>query len=754
MSRGKLIFNIAQLPTGSYEISGSFFGTASWAESASYALLATSASFASTASQSLLSINTASVNNATITFTKGNATTFPITINNVVNATSASFATNSITATSASYAITASHALNGGGGATIDTSSFVTTSSFNTFTSSIQTQVNSLTAATSSYILASQTSSMLNPYVLTSSTASMTVLSSSFAISASKSSTSSFAISSSYSVTSSYASNTISSSYAVTSSYVLQAVSSSYTTFAQTASYITTAQTASFITASNIFGPYGSNSVISASYSNTSTSASYASNGGVTQLLAGSNITLSPTNGIGQVTITSTGGGPNFNTATGSYGSFYDTTTQTNPVASIPRSMSFNTTDISNGVSISGSTSPYNTYIKTANAGVYNIQFSAQFDRTNSGTDTVYIWLRKNGIDIVETNTSIVLTGTAAANPLVAAWNWFTNSAAGDYYQIMWASGDTHVRLLADNAPTYGPTLPSIILTVNRVDQFLSNTGSFTGSFTGTLTGTASYASQALSASYAETASYVPDYLPLTGGTISGALHQSGTFYPDQINWFSSSIGYNTGSYILTTTANGLTTYANYQDVASTLTPYISTVSSSISASYASQALSSSFASTASYIQTAQTASYVLQAVSASYATTALSSSYAATSSFINPLNQQVVVTGSLRGQVSALTITGGAASVNLSTNNFFTLGLVNGANTVITPTNVNPGQTVNILITQGTLGTGTVSFPGLVKQPSGSLYTGSAVANAVDIVTMVAFDSNTVYVSSVRNMI
>ena len=116
MSRGKLIFNISQLPTGSYEISGSFFGTASWAESASYALRATSASFALTASRSLLSIDTASVNNATITFTKGNATTFPITINNVVNSTSASFATNSTTATSASFALTASYAMNGGGG--------------------------------------------------------------------------------------------------------------------------------------------------------------------------------------------------------------------------------------------------------------------------------------------------------------------------------------------------------------------------------------------------------------------------------------------------------------------------------------------------------------------------------------------------------------------------------------------------------------------------------------------------------------
>ena len=49
--------------------------------------------------------------------------------------------------------------LQGPPGDTIDTGSLVTTSSFNTFTSSIQTEVNSLTAATSSYILISQTGS-------------------------------------------------------------------------------------------------------------------------------------------------------------------------------------------------------------------------------------------------------------------------------------------------------------------------------------------------------------------------------------------------------------------------------------------------------------------------------------------------------------------------------------------------------------------------------------------------------------------
>jgi hypothetical protein len=308
--------------------------------------------------------------------------------------------------------------------------------------------------------------------------------------------TSSVAISASYALTASYLTGTIASaSYAVSASH------------AQTASYVRNA--------------------VSASYATQALSASYALNGGVTQLLAGPNITLSPTNGLGQVTVSATlSGSTIFNTATGSYGSFYDTTTQTNPIANVARSMSFNSTDITNGVSISGSTSPFNTYIKTTNAGVYDIQFSAQLDKTDSGTDEIVIWLRKNGIDLTDTATSVSLVGNNSKN--VAAWNWFVSSAAGDYYQVIWYSPDTNVRLFAEVAGGGHPGIPSVILTANRVDQFLSNTGSFSGSFTGSLTG---------SVTNYETAwtSYTPAWTtdgvtqPVIGnGSVTGAYKQIG----------------------------------------------------------------------------------------------------------------------------------------------------------------------------------------------------------------------------------
>jgi hypothetical protein len=347
------------------------------------------------------------------------------------------------------------------------------------------------------------------------------------------------------------------------------------------------------------------------SYAIQALSASYASNGGVTQLLAGSNITLSPTTGLGQVTISSTGGGGVYgNTATGSYGSFYDTTTQTNPIANVNRSMSLNTTDISNGVSISGSSDPFNTYIKTTNAGVYNIQFSAQIEKTNpGGTNTTYIWLRKNGTNLDETNTAFELSQNGKG---VAAWNWFVNSAANDYYQIMWSSNATDTQLVA-STPAYGPTVPSVIVTANRVDQFLSNTGSFSGSFTGVFTGslqgtasfatTASYALNALSSSYALSSSFAST-VPASG-VIGLNLSQIATasftasVSPTQFTVTSASITE------FTVTGTGVTIGNAITDT------HTVTGSLSISGSLQSTSITGSLLGTASFATAALTASFL-----------------------------------------------------------------------------------------------------------------------------------------------
>jgi hypothetical protein len=134
-------------------------------------------------------------------------------------------------------------------------------------------------------------------------------------------------------------------------------------------------------------------------------------------------------------------------------------------------------------------------------------------------------------------------------------------------------------------------------------------TGSFSGSVVGTLTGTssfaltASYALNALSASFAATASLAPLYLPLTGGTISGNVTVLGTASINTL--IVNQIGYSSGSNQLGDAANDVQTlYGSVIIPTGSLTVTGSVIATSFTgsllgtASYATQALSASFAST------------------------------------------------------------------------------------------------------------------------------------------------------------
>ena len=160
--------------------------------------------------------------------------------------------------------------------------------------------------------------------------------------------------------------------------------------------------------------------------------------------------------------------GPAF---TGYVGSFYDTSTQTNPVASVARPMTLNeVTDGQNGAIARGITVANGSRVTMAHAGTYNIQFSAQIDKTDGGNDDIDIWLAKNGQNVSWTNTRQTLVGTTTER-YVAAWNFVVEAAVGDYFELMWSSADVDMRILSDVAQTSParPGIPSLILTVTQV---------------------------------------------------------------------------------------------------------------------------------------------------------------------------------------------------------------------------------------------------------------------------------------------
>lgn len=142
------------------------------------------------------------------------------------------------------------------------------------------------------------------------------------------------------------------------------------------------------------------------------------------------------------------------------YGSFYDTTTQMAATINTAYAMTFNATDLSFGVYVGAPTSR----IYVDSAGVYNVQFSAQLDKTSAPVGLLWIWLRINGVDVPNSATQIRIQGNNDES--VAAWNFLPKLNGGDYFQLMWAVDDTDIRIQAFPAAAPVPAVPSVILTV------------------------------------------------------------------------------------------------------------------------------------------------------------------------------------------------------------------------------------------------------------------------------------------------
>ena len=150
-----------------------------------------------------------------------------------------------------------------------------------------------------------------------------------------------------------------------------------------------------------------------------------------------------------------------------SYGSFFDTTTQSG-IANSVLTMSLNNSDPWNsGVSVlSGNR------ITLANAGVYNIQFSAQMVKTSGNSAShAHIWLSKNGLAVPISASQIGFPSNSVY--VVAAWNFFFQTTTpNEYVQLQWeinSNVDNGISLQYQPPSGNIPAIPSIILTVNQL---------------------------------------------------------------------------------------------------------------------------------------------------------------------------------------------------------------------------------------------------------------------------------------------
>jgi len=142
------------------------------------------------------------------------------------------------------------------------------------------------------------------------------------------------------------------------------------------------------------------------------------------------------------------------------YGSFSSTATQTAAAINTGYGMTFNTTVSNYGVYVGTTTSQ----IFVDNTATYNIQFTAQLSNTAVTAQNIYTWLRVNGT--TSTSAAKILVAASSTAAAVAARNFVINLTAGDYFEIMWSTDNTGVRLSAVASSSPVPAIPSVNLTV------------------------------------------------------------------------------------------------------------------------------------------------------------------------------------------------------------------------------------------------------------------------------------------------
>ena len=304
-------------------------------------------------------------------------------------------------------------------------------------------------AATASFVTASN---VYGPY------GSNSIISASYAVSASQATSASYAISASQAVSASYAisaSQAVSASYSITASYALNTLSASYAATASQA--------------------------LSSSYA---LSASYAANGGVTRILTGSGIQISPSNGLGDVTITATGVSTNTGsllttasaalnvvTFTKGDGSTFNVTIDTGSGAGVTQ------INAGSGIQVTNGTGPIATITNTLNTG--------SLLKTASMASNVMTFTKGDGSTFGVTILSASYAPTQG-NVLVSASN---------------ATNNNSIEFTQADSTVYS-------VTVNNVQNVTSASYATTASYV-------------VSASYASTASFVL-YKTYEGSSVKG----------------------------------------------------------------------------------------------------------------------------------------------------------------------------------------------------------------------------------------
>ena len=153
------------------------------------------------------------------------------------------------------------------------------------------------------------------------------------------------------------------------------------------------------------------------------------------------------------------------------YGTFYTNASQTVTAANTATVANNWVEDDTNKTHLDG------TKLYVEESGDYMLQFSAVMSKSNANAQDADIWIRKNGVDLENSDTVVTLSGSSGHSVVTVAL--ILDLEANDYIEFVFSGVSTSTSLqyhAAGSSPTR-PACPGIIATLSLIGKYRPQPG-------------------------------------------------------------------------------------------------------------------------------------------------------------------------------------------------------------------------------------------------------------------------------------
>ena len=148
------------------------------------------------------------------------------------------------------------------------------------------------------------------------------------------------------------------------------------------------------------------------------------------------------------------------------YGKFTRNTDVSAASTNTAYTITLDTTEQSSGISLGTPASR----ISVSQSGLYNVAVQAQaYSGSETGDETYYVWLRKNGTDVPRSMKRTSTTQDLLYTTL--SFSFTLSLEANDYVEVAYAFTDTGLSYEAVGATGFGPSTPSISVDITQVQN-------------------------------------------------------------------------------------------------------------------------------------------------------------------------------------------------------------------------------------------------------------------------------------------